>query len=376
MKYLSRLILFLFLTAIFSPAGASEDLLTPPDFPDSEPEDQDDHNLSFSYQGRSKTMKLKVPENQAPYLLVTSTVDDPTYHKGRASEIEIVTALWQMKDHLPRHIAKILRVKGNSWRCEYFPGGNLRQLMQERPGILVREIYTIFSHSLEGLASMHEARMAHRNIKPENLVVDSYLVGGITRLAYIDFAAAVLPLVYANHDLSSCQFNTIRYQGIEDLCYINMVPGPGINPRLFKLLEKIQDEKCPLNSDDVQQIRAQVTKLGSGKDIWSLGLTLLEVLTWALNQEIPAKFFPHAHLKGFGLEKIAKDRELHRQLILFIDNLLPHESNRILDRENLGDSDFDLIKITLKSMLKYNPERRLPADAIWKQWKILSAPQE
>jgi eukaryotic-like serine/threonine-protein kinase len=54
---------------------------------------------------------------------------------------------------------------------EYVPGRTLRQLLNERGRLSVTEALDIMSGVLAGLAAAHEAGLAHRDVKPENVLL-------------------------------------------------------------------------------------------------------------------------------------------------------------------------------------------------------------
>lgn len=56
---------------------------------------------------------------------------------------------------------------------EYVPGRNLRSVLRERGRLAPREALEVMSGVLGGLAAAHEAGLAHRDVKPENVLITS-----------------------------------------------------------------------------------------------------------------------------------------------------------------------------------------------------------
>jgi eukaryotic-like serine/threonine-protein kinase len=54
---------------------------------------------------------------------------------------------------------------------EYVPGQTLRQVLNERGRLPVREALDVMSGVLSGLAAAHQAGLAHRDVKPENVLL-------------------------------------------------------------------------------------------------------------------------------------------------------------------------------------------------------------
>ncbi len=71
---------------------------------------------------------------------------------------------------------------------EYVPGRTLRQLLNERGRLGVREALDIMSGVLTGLAAAHEAGFAHRDVKPENVLLTT---SGVVKVADFGLARSV-----------------------------------------------------------------------------------------------------------------------------------------------------------------------------------------
>jgi serine/threonine protein kinase/beta-lactam-binding protein with PASTA domain len=71
---------------------------------------------------------------------------------------------------------------------EYVPGRTLRQLLNERGRLSVREALDIMAGVLAGLAAAHEAGLAHRDVKPENVLLTT---SGVPKVADFGLARSV-----------------------------------------------------------------------------------------------------------------------------------------------------------------------------------------
>ncbi|HUZ54069.1 MAG TPA: PASTA domain-containing protein [Streptosporangiaceae bacterium] len=71
---------------------------------------------------------------------------------------------------------------------EYVPGRTLRQLLNERGRLGAREALDIMSGVLTGLAAAHEAGFAHRDVKPENVLLTT---SGAVKVADFGLARSV-----------------------------------------------------------------------------------------------------------------------------------------------------------------------------------------
>ena len=60
---------------------------------------------------------------------------------------------------------------------EYVPGQTLRDLLNERGRLRPREALDIMDGVLAGLAAAHDAGLAHRDVKPENVLLTAFAFG-------------------------------------------------------------------------------------------------------------------------------------------------------------------------------------------------------
>jgi beta-lactam-binding protein with PASTA domain/tRNA A-37 threonylcarbamoyl transferase component Bud32 len=96
---------------------------------------------------------------------------------ARLSSPNVVAIYDQGSDHGLHFIA-----------MEYVPGRTLRQVLNERGRIGEREALDIISGILTGLSAAHEAGLAHRDVKPENVLLTP---AGVVKVADFGLARAV-----------------------------------------------------------------------------------------------------------------------------------------------------------------------------------------
>jgi beta-lactam-binding protein with PASTA domain len=94
---------------------------------------------------------------------------------------------------------------------EYVPGSTLRDLLHQRTLLPPREALDIFESVLSGLAAAHAAGIAHRDVKPENV-----LLGDAHSVKVADFGLARL-LSDAPHTKSGLLIGTAAYLAPEQV---------------------------------------------------------------------------------------------------------------------------------------------------------------
>jgi eukaryotic-like serine/threonine-protein kinase len=94
---------------------------------------------------------------------------------------------------------------------EYVPGETLRDLLASRGQLRPREALDIMESVLAGLAAAHEAGIAHRDVKPENV-----LIGGPRTVKVADFGLARL-LSGTSHTKSGMLIGTAAYLAPEQV---------------------------------------------------------------------------------------------------------------------------------------------------------------
>ncbi|KAI9265074.1 kinase-like domain-containing protein, partial [Phascolomyces articulosus] len=93
--------------------------------------------------------------------------------KKVSGHINVIDTLDLVKDERDRWCAVM----------EYCTGGDLFNLLQERPTMSLNEQGCLFKQLLLGLQHIHQLGIAHRDIKPENLVLSE---GGTLKIADFD----------------------------------------------------------------------------------------------------------------------------------------------------------------------------------------------
>ena len=123
--------------------------------------------------GRHFALKLLLPEHEKD-----------SYHR----RLLFHEARVGMTMHHP-NIIKMLRVSESKTTphiiMEFFPGGNLKMRIMRKQEIVKEKARSIIIQAASGLAHMHDKGWVHRDVKPDNILVNS---AGEVRI--IDFALA------------------------------------------------------------------------------------------------------------------------------------------------------------------------------------------
>ena len=74
---------------------------------------------------------------------------------------------------------------------DYVPGGDLRRLLTEQGPLLPSEVARIGAGIASGLAMVHEAAVVHRDVKPENVLLDDTEMPPVPRLSDFGFSRLI-----------------------------------------------------------------------------------------------------------------------------------------------------------------------------------------
>lgn len=123
--------------------------------------------------GRHFALKLLLPEHEK----------DPNHRRLLFHEARV-----GMSMHHP-NIIRMLRLSESKTTphiiMEFFPGGNLKLRLMRKQSIVKEKARSIIIQAASGLAHMHDKGWVHRDVKPDNILVNS---AGEVRI--IDFALA------------------------------------------------------------------------------------------------------------------------------------------------------------------------------------------
>jgi serine/threonine protein kinase len=132
---------------------------------------------------------------------------------------------------------------------EYLPEGDLGAYLRESPPLSENEAAQISSQVLEGLAITHREKYAHRNIKPENILVHQRPVPGGPRSWWVKLTNFGLTKILMRAAVSAT----------------TAMGTPGyVAPEVLN--QVVQDSDAP----DLDHFAT---------DIWSLGATVFHILT-------------------------------------------------------------------------------------------------
>jgi serine/threonine-protein kinase len=187
-------------------------------------------------------------------LLLPEKVTDAGHRRMLLHEAEVGTKLAHP------NIIRIVNVhkdpKGPYFVMEYFPAGSLKlRVVRKQFDFIKERAHGIFSQAATGLAYMHSKGYLHRDVKPDNMLVNS---AGEFRL--IDFALA------------------------------QRIQKPGFFSRLFRKRGRAQGTRSYMSPE---QIRDEI--IDARADIYSFGASAYEIVTGrppfraASNQELLQK---------------------------------------------------------------------------------------
>lgn len=165
--------------------------------------------MGMVYLGRQISLNREV----AVKVLADELVDDPGFFDRLEREARLMAQL--------RHpnivtVHDLLRTTGGSAAIvmEFVEGGSLRELLQRHPnGLPLKQALQIIKQIAEGLQTAHACGVIHRDMKPENVLIDD---AGIARVT--DFGLA-LPLheSSARFTLTGTAVGTVDYMAPEQL---------------------------------------------------------------------------------------------------------------------------------------------------------------
>ena len=217
--------------------------------------------------GRRYALKLLLPER----------VREPEHRKY----IEVEAKVGRQLQH-----PKIIKVfdyfpdkENPHFVMEFFPGNNLKQRLVRKSDIVTQNAPSIIEQSAEALAYMHDKGWLHKDIKPDNI-----LVNGAGEVRLIDFALA-----------------------------------ERIKSRLSRLFSKKGLVKGTRSYMSPEQIRGGL--LDERADVYSFGCTMFEILAGRPPFRADS---PKALLEKHLYEKVRTPRSVNNALTPEIDDLIMH----------------------------------------------------
>lgn len=123
--------------------------------------------------GRHFALKLLLPEN----------VRNEQHRKFLFHEAEVGMSLHH------KNIIRVLKVSRDKHTpfmlMEFFPGGNVKRRLQQKHEIVREKAHSLLCQAASGLAALNDKGWVHRDVKPDNILLNS---AGEVRI--IDFALA------------------------------------------------------------------------------------------------------------------------------------------------------------------------------------------
>jgi len=230
--------------------------------------------------GRHFAMKLLLPE----------FVKNPAHRRMLEHEAKVGLSLSHPN---VIKLLKIAKERDTQYLImEFFPGGNIKlRLMRKHP--IVRErCHSILMQSAQGIAHLHTKRWVHRDIKPDNLLLNS---SGEVRL--IDFA--LCKRIEKGKGGLLAWFRGGRKRGATAGTRSYMSPE--------QILNRALDERA-----DIYSFGATMYEIATGRPPFR-GLSPNDLLTKHLKEKPTA---PHFHMpeiteefSHFVLKCLAKDRK-------------------------------------------------------------------
>ena len=213
--------------------------------------------------------------------VIIKTASDPAHQHFLDREGDVLSAVSPRASSGSSVVQLLARgqLAGRTYLAlEYIRGRNLRDLLQHGPMSLFAAV-TIVYRILEGLETIHRAGYVHSDIKPENLLVE-FDQGRVAKVKIVDLGAAV-PIS------SAAPIGTIGYLSPE------------------------QSAELPV---------------GSGSDIYSLGVTIYEMLRGGFPFLISSPQLPY-DLQSITLPRLPEN-QFPSILCDILQNMLERDPSR------------------------------------------------
>ncbi len=198
---------------------------------------------------------LKTKEKFAMKTIKLNSMDDSEKLTNQVRSIEREITIMKTISNKNNHILKLYNCskKMNTFNLlfEYLPGGTLAQFLSINYPKLINQTQCLFiiEGILDGLNFLHENRILHRDIKPDNILFDS---NGVPKIS--DFGLSV----FTERESAGETSESLEF---EDLIF-HMT---GLGPKDYVSPELIQGEPY-----------------GEKNDIFMLGMTCFKLLTHKL----------------------------------------------------------------------------------------------
>jgi serine/threonine protein kinase len=223
------------------------------------------------------------------------------------------------------------------------------------------QLAILVSNLMNGLEELHEHKMAHRDIKPKNILYHPTEF----HIKFIDFGNACFQDLKCQDCNCNDQLTTTT----------RFTPGEFCAPELQKLYKK--GEQKEWNEDTIWNGPTMDLEIWQEADVWQLGLTILCVLQQEYDYSLWKKHQTVVDISNFKYSTFGRDENAlidhyitNRKFPLGAkklnnETLLYQSDQKILGLQKEINVYMEERKLSLESMLEKNPQKRSMPDKVF-----------